>query len=520
MQTSPVPSVSLGSGYERSSPAGAPTPEALPDARIIIKHPGYPDQYNSLMQLHAHDILEQQGGIHHGTVLAACSIVSGRNDGFLTSQLRGNHLELELDDLLPQGAYYFTVPGDEQYAIYPSFQYWQFPHNRLPPGWENWPRPTRHSQAPAPARTNTTTAVLARDQKCLVSGHKDIMERAHLCPQTEISWFRLNNMGQYNQNDLLSSIWQTDDMSNLIALRADIHTAFDRQRMFVVIPKQGIWMIHFLQPSHILGPLYHNVRARLNDEVAREHVLTRFAWAIFPLVQAFVQQGPRRSIRALVTDTDGYGVELNESMDLATITDRFFPPRKRSQSPKKRVRADEDDENGVQGRATGTNDVYKRRRVEVTSRDNQAMDASAGLHRQGASDVSHGRNNTTSPPSPPATQHFGTDTSATTASLEHCITPAEDVRPPFEYYDNGIDDSDPRVQQLYMGESRLDRLRRLEVQRRRPYHNPGLFCCDYDRKTAAVHTAIKGKGDWEASQLCGQCLGGEFLPLAAELDNS
>ncbi|KAL8993968.1 MAG: hypothetical protein Q9188_007192 [Gyalolechia gomerana] len=517
-QISPPPSVSLGSGYKRSTLAGAPTPEALPDARIIIKHPGYPDQYNSLMQLHAYDVLEQQEGIHHGTVLAACSILSGRNDGFLTSQLGGDHLDLELDHLLPQGAYYFTVPGDEQYAIYPSFQHWQFPHNRLPPGW-NLPRPTRHSQAlPAPARTNTTSAVLVRDQRCLVSGYKDIMERAHLCPQKEINWFRLNNMAQYNQNDLLSSTWQTDDMSNLIALREDIHTAFDRQRMFVVIPKQGIWMTHFLQPSHILGPLYHNVRAPLNDEVAREHVLARFAWAIFPLVQAFVQQGPRRSIRALVTDDDGYGVEVNESMDLPTITHRFFPPRERSQSPKKRGRADEDDPDGFQGRATGTNNVCKRRRVEVT-RDSQAMDAS-GLYRRGASDVPHARNNRTSLPSPPAKQHLGTDTTATAASLEHYIIPNEDVRLPFDYSENGIDDPDPRVQQLYLGESRLDRLRRLEVQRRRPYHNPGLFCCDYDRKTAAVHAAIKGEGAWEASQLCGECLGGEFLPLAAESDNS
>ncbi|KAL8935126.1 MAG: hypothetical protein Q9216_005576 [Gyalolechia sp. 2 TL-2023] len=506
---------SVGFGYERS--AGAPTLEALPDARIIIKHPGYPEQYNSLMQLHAHDVLKQQEGIHHGTVLAACSLISGRNNGFITSQLGGSHLDLGIEDLLLQGVYYFTVPGDEKYAIYPSFQHWRFPHDRLPPGW-NISRPPGHSQAlPAPARTNTTTAVLARDQKCLVSGHKDIMERAHLCPQKEISWFRLNNMGQYNQNDLLSSTWQTDDMSNLIALREDIHTAFDRQRMFVLVPKQGIWMTHFLQPSHILGPMYHNVRAQLNDEVACEHVLARFAWAIFPLVQAFVQQGPRRFIRALVTDDNGYGVEVNESMDLATITQRFFPSRERSQSPKKRVRADEDDPDGTQGQATGTDNVCKRRRVEVTQ-DDQDMDASR-LHRRRARDVPHGRRNRISLPSTPATQNSGTDTTATAASLKHCITPIEDVHLPFDCSHNGIDDPDPRVQQLYSSESRLDRLRRLEVQRRRPYHNPGLFCCDYDRKTAAVHAAIKGEGDWEASQLCGECLGGEFSSLAADLDN-
>ncbi|KAI4184060.1 MAG: hypothetical protein LQ346_006178 [Caloplaca aetnensis] len=511
MQTSLASNISPSSSYERLTTAGTSTPEALPDARIIIKHPGYPDQYNSLMHFHGHDRLEQHEGIHHGTVLAACAIVSGRNDGFLASQLGGDRLELELDDLLRQGAYYFTVPDDPQYAIYPSFQHWKFPHHRLPPGW-NLPGPTRHAPAPAPARTNTTTAVLARDQECLVSRHKDIMERAHLCPQQEIGWFRLNNMSQYNHSDLLSATWQTDDMSNLIALREDIHTAFDRQRMFVVVPKQGIWITHFLQPSHMLGPLYHNARARLNDEVAREHVLARFAWAIFPLVQAFVLQGPKRSIRALVTDENGYGVEENEFIDLATITSRFFPPRERSQSPKKRGRAEEGDPNAPQGRAIETRSS-KRRKVDVTG-DNQAMDAGKSYH-QGGSDAGHGRNHTTGLPTPPTTY-----LTAIAAEQDHSIHSTEELRLASGSYDNGIDDPDPRVQQLYAGESRLDRLRRLEVKRRRPDHNPDLFCCDYDRKTAAVHAAVKEEGDWEASQLCAECLGGEFLPLAVEMEDN
>lgn len=126
--------------------------------------------------------------MHHGTVLAACSIVSGRNDGFLSFQRRGDGLGLQLDDLLPQGPYYFIVPGDDQYAIFPSFQHWQFPHGRLPLGW-NFPRPTFQPQAPAPARTSSTAAVLARDQQCLVSGYRDILERAHLCPRQKSTGF-------------------------------------------------------------------------------------------------------------------------------------------------------------------------------------------------------------------------------------------------------------------------------------------------------------------------------------------
>lgn len=490
------------------------TPQTLSGPRIIIKHPGYPDQYNLLMQFHAHDGVGQQQGMHHGTVLAACSIVSGRNDGFLTSQLGGNRLGLQLDDVLPQGQYYFTVPGNDQYAIYPSFQHWQFPHGQPPPGWD-LPRPIPHPQAPAPARSNTTAAVLARDQQCLVSGHKDILERAHVCPQSEINWFRLNNMHRYNRNDLLPSNWQTDDMSNLIALRQDIHTAFDRQRMFAIVAKRGEWVIYFLQPSHNLGPQYHNVTARLNDEVAREHVLARFAWAIFPLVQKFVQQGPNRWIRALVTDQRGIGVVEEESMDITTITNRFFPLRERGQSPKKRNKTDDEDPPEEQDRERELR-VCKGKKV-IGTRDDQAMEASE-LNRRRASDAPHSYHDTASLPTPSATRRLSISAPATPPIRDLSVPPTEKVQLPFGYPENGIDDPDPRVQQLYLTESRLDRLRRLELKRRRPYYNPDLFCCDYDKGTAAVHAAIKGEGDWDAYQLCGQCLGGEYLPLAADLD--
>ncbi|KAL9030104.1 MAG: hypothetical protein Q9196_001744 [Gyalolechia fulgens] len=488
--------------YERSGPAEAPTSQSLPSARIFIRHPGYPEQCNVLMRFLGYDRLGQKEGIHYGTILAACSIVSGRDDGFLTLERGNAPLGLELDDLLGEGSYYFIVPDDDQYAIYPSFQHWKFPHGRLPRGW-SFSQRTLPTPSPAPAQSNISNAVLARDQGCLVSGHKDILEQAHLCPQKESTWFRNNNMSVYNLSYLLSPDCTVDDMSNLIALREDIHTAFDRQRMFAVVVKQGKWMIHFLQPSHHLGPLYHNVKARLNDEVAPEHVLARFAWAIFPLVRLFLHQGPRRSIRALVTDQNGYPVEENAIMDVAAISDRFFPPRTRSQSPKKRARTDDE-----------VPDEFQEREA-VGTWDKRATNA-CGLHVKGASGVPKSRIDETSLPT---LQHFGTSTTAATPDRGPTVPPTEDVQLQFDYDGDGIDDPDPRVHRLYLGESRLDRLRRLELKRRRPYHNPNLFCCDYDRKTAAVHAAIKGEGDWDEYQLCGECLGGEYLPRAGELDD-
>ncbi|KAL9011002.1 MAG: hypothetical protein Q9173_004115 [Seirophora scorigena] len=500
-----VPDVSPSHDYERPRTAETPPSRALPSAIVDIKHPGY-DQSNLLMRFNAFDKFEQQEGIHHGTVLTACYIVSGCTDGFLTKERGGRGLELDINGILGEGSYYFVVPDDDHYAIYPSFKYWSFPHGHLPPGWNNL-QPRCRASGPAPARSNTTSVVLARDQECLVSGHLDIMERAHLCPQKETLWFLTNEMDQYNQSYGITLDCTTKDLSNLIALRQDIHTAFDRHRMFVFVPKQDKWLIHFLEPSNTLGPLYHNVKASLNHGIAHEHVLARFAWAIFPMVRSFLERGPKRWVRASVTDEDGSKLEENAFIDGTTITQRFFPPRTRSESPKKRVRTDDGIEDDFQEREVGQGG-HKRRKFTQTS----------GLHREGTCDTPRIRSNATSLLTLPAPKDPSISTLTASSERDLSLPATEGFKLPSKYHDDGIDDHDPRVHQLYVRESRLDRLRRLEVKRRRPYHNPDLFCCDYDKMTAVAYAAIKGEGDWDAYQICDECLGGEYLPRAADLD--
>ncbi|KAL8894171.1 MAG: hypothetical protein Q9192_004552 [Flavoplaca navasiana] len=500
----PVPNVSLGHDYERPRVVEPSSSQALPRAIINIKHPGY-DQSNLLMRFNAVDQFEQQVGIHHGTVLTACYIVSGCTNGFLTKERGGGGMDLGINGILDEGSYYFVVPGDDRYAIYPSFQYWSFPHGHLPPGW-NTLRPRCQASGPTPARSNTTSAVLARDQACLVSGYPDIMERAHLCPQKETTWFQTNDMDQYNQSYGISLDCTTDDMSNLITLREDIHTAFDRYCMFVFVPKQDKWLIHFLEPSSMLGPLYHNVKASLDDGIAQEHVLARFAWAIFPMVRSFLKRGPKRWVRALATDEDGSKLEEKEFLDVTTITQRFFPPRTRSQSPKKRVRPDDDTADDFQERGLGHG--VKTRKITQTSE----------LHGEEACDIPRILSEATNLLALTAPKDPSTSTLTATSERDLSIPATKDVKLPSQHHDDGIDDPDPRVHQLYARESRLDRLRRLELKRRRPYHNPDLFCCDYDKRTAVVYAALKGEGDWDAYQLCDECLGGEYLPREADLD--
>ena len=73
-----------------------------------------------------------------------------------------------------------------------------------------------------------------------------------------------------------------------------------------------------------------------------------------------------------------------------------------------------------------------------------------------------------------------------------------------------ITEQDPCFQILYADESKYDRLRREELVRRRPRHNPDLFHCDYDRHLKTVVAALKGVGAWDEYELCEECLGGEY----------
>ncbi|KAL8712901.1 MAG: hypothetical protein Q9225_006863, partial [Loekoesia sp. 1 TL-2023] len=483
----------LPNSYQRHPVAMPQTLPAVANAEIAIKHPGYSKDDHPLLLFTGFDCSRGIAGMHHGTILAACALISGRNDGFLTDMPGGPSLELDLDDIVQDGLYYYTVPNDNKYAIYPSFQYWRFPHRNLPQGWTVPPR-IRPAKTAAPSQSGLTRAVLDRDGCCLLSGAKDVRERAHLCPQRETDWFRTNAMTQYNKSYNKSLACTTDDMSNMVSLRKDIHTAFDRERLFAIVAKEGSWLVHFLDGSEDLCPRYHNMKANLSDDIAPEHLLTRFAWAIFPRLQHFLQQGPKRRIRQIVKDEEGSLGEETEDLDVARITARFFPPR--ADSPKKRGRPDDDLPDNMQDAEPKPRDGKKRKTT-----DTQSNKAGSG---------------TDSPdPAPPSTTQ-GTINSitATTTSLAS----PENSLLHVDLKDDGIEDPDPRIHRFYLGEDRLDRLRRLELKRRRPYHNPELFCCDYDKKEEVVHAALKDEGKWDAYDLCDECLGGEYLLRAEDLD--
>merc|ERR1711881_641030 len=211
------------------------------------------------------------------------------------------------DRLLPPGQYYFHVPSPTdqplpyKYPVYPNFQNWSFPHQTIPQDWKTGSDDTTDEIslsdfASARSVSAISSAVIARDKSCIVSGSRDFLHRAHLCPRAETEWFQTNGMSRYNNQLELSGDVATDDMANAIALRPDIHTAFD-QGYFMIARKKEHWVLHFLRTTHDLGRDYHRLPVDINPNLAPEFLMVRFAWAVFPLVRSFLERGGERLIK-------------------------------------------------------------------------------------------------------------------------------------------------------------------------------------------------------------------------------
>lgn len=59
-------------------------------------------------------------------------------------------------------------------------------------------------------------------------------------------------MRHYNLNLDLYGDHVVDHVCNAVALRSDIHTAFD-ERKFVFVPKRFRWVVHFFSLTITLG---------------------------------------------------------------------------------------------------------------------------------------------------------------------------------------------------------------------------------------------------------------------------
>lgn len=471
----------------------------LPSIEISFKHPGYYDDYdqNILIRLRGFDKFKEGiAGLHQGTALTACGILSGRWDGFFSKDRNGARLDVDLDGLLTEDSYYYCIEDDDKYAIYPSFEHWAFPHRQLPVPW-NRSAPSTRAPVVSTAVSNATNAILRRDGNCRMTGQRDYMEKAHICPRSELAWFRENNMSQYNTNSMLSPEFATDDVSNAIALRSDIHKAFD-DRTFTVVAMGDKWAAHFFTPTYDLGKQYHGCTLDIDETVSPNQLFARFAWTVFPLVRGFLQTGPKRWLRVKVIEEGGFK-EDKQYLDAKTITSRFMTSRTRSQSPTKRkAMADETQEDS---------NIYQSQKRRGEASDDPREEC--GIHQsnkrrrkaRAVEDLStHMEAWSTEKPK------LG-DTEALPSHSSHGYSE--------KFVDSAIGlGKEPDCQ--LSGEEKLDKyiqgLRRREILKRRP-NDASLYCCDYAKAEKTARLEAIGVEDCEAVKLCNQCLGQEALPM-------
>ncbi|KAL8711531.1 MAG: hypothetical protein Q9225_007096 [Loekoesia sp. 1 TL-2023] len=315
---------------------------ANPKHRVLILHPGYTEAQATLLSLAAFD--RAAGGLHFDTARIACGIIAGnRWDGFFTKDAEGKELAVSdtEEGILPVGDYYFHLPdfSDKRYPIVPTFHHWDFPHDNLPPSWTATTLDSSSSRPPLFSRSDSSIALYVRDEgACRMSLHTEACEKAHLCPVSENEWFSAQLMHKYAEDSRSTGETAIYDVNNMVLLRADLHKSFD-DRKFVFIPKARQFVVHMLCPSRELTAFYHNSRLHPLDSVPREYLFTRLAWALFPLLEGFLQANKDRLIISASCRGQPYVATAKECR-LMTSSGKA---RSRNNSPTKRTRSNAQD---------------------------------------------------------------------------------------------------------------------------------------------------------------------------------
>jgi HNH endonuclease len=260
----------------------------------------------------------------------------------------------------------------DRYPIIPSFQDWEFPHNRIP---DSWPQ------------VSTSPPI----RRCAISNFSFAIDEAHLVPQEEALWYQRNDMRRYGD----AILCDIDNSTNIIPLKTDLHRCFDN-RWFAIIPKvmkttiphSPQYVTHILRREAVeLWPTYQNIIVQYLDETARPYLFARFAWAILLQVKPFITDDlPRHVIRIKISDEDKieYKKELLSGPQLKTCyggggSKGATPKNKRSRTDS---RADDEDsdvsiDNDWEDMMSGWQQQGKKRRKQISSEtaveeDNQA----------------------------------------------------------------------------------------------------------------------------------------------------
>ncbi|KAI9684798.1 MAG: hypothetical protein M1829_000173 [Trizodia sp. TS-e1964] len=325
----PPPLITCRPAYNLPSyPQAQMLPTAPRSSHIKFRHPAYPDSNNTLLFLSALD--HPSRGLHYGTAIVACGIIAGNRFAgvHFRAERDGHPTEMDANQILLGKSYYFCVSNDmeEKYAIVPSFAHWPFPHGNLPASWLALPIP----EMPEELHSRLDN-VLNRDLSCRITGHVESTEQAHLVPKNESQWYNAQKMSEYGPRARVDSP-SVDGLWNSILLRSDIHTLFDTRR-FIIVPKNGKWVAHVLEPgfSKQFMHLYHNVELQPLRDIGLQQLFARFAWAIISYAKGFVEDGPR--VLAVLGDSRTILTREFPADECAQLTK---PNKSGSASPRKR----------------------------------------------------------------------------------------------------------------------------------------------------------------------------------------
>ncbi|KAH7119530.1 hypothetical protein B0J11DRAFT_63415 [Dendryphion nanum] len=276
-------------------------------------------------------------------------------------------------------------------------------------------------------------------------------------------------MRRYNARLDISGDFITDDIANALAMRADIHRAFDDCK-FILTRKRGEWTIHFLEKTYDLGRMYHNQTVKLVG-VSPEFLLARFAWAIFPLVKAFVEQGPERVVKVREQHAEGIH-EVIKTLDPAGFERMDAATRGRNNSPKKRKTTE------------APLPLPETKRVCVSIQT--ATGASQACPPHSILRLEEGQT--------PRLSSNDSDSAEPNDNLED----SSDLRPDVVKQDLDTEDNAET--------DRMTTLRMDDLRKQRP-QDPSLICCDYDMAESANAIGVPGGPEYGEGHLCERCLG-------------
>ncbi|KAL8407557.1 hypothetical protein RB594_006401 [Gaeumannomyces avenae] len=260
---------------------------------VRIFHPAYP-QTIPLLRLGA---FEPGGGIDFDFALTACCIVTGNTFaiGWLAKKVSGalERIARPDDGILRDPTVFFCVGNDanSKYPVVPTFDHWEFPHDKLPAPWNNLHiEPYTPPNTSGLTSTDGKTAVLYRDVRCQISGHLDAVESAHLVPIRDGNWFLQNDMTRYCQNQM--SAVDINDLGNLILVRRDLHHLLNTRRLFFNVKATSpsdttptacltVQVLGMLSSADLVA-LYHNRALQPSMRgVSVEFLFARLAWTLF-----------------------------------------------------------------------------------------------------------------------------------------------------------------------------------------------------------------------------------------------